>query len=149
MGQLSYDHRRMRLVWLVPCIAAGALFCGCQVNPADQVLGDWKLDASQFKTANLGNKLGSIIKSGNLHFSKDKTFTLNFQEIAKGTYTVNDRTVTLTTQTIDGQPVAKLEAISPVVSKLVTIQGTLGPNGQSLTISANGKPTKFLKVHVK
>lgn len=132
------------LRWLL-FILAIFLIAGCRQNAADMIVGNWKVDPSSVKLPNLSAQLSEIIKSGSLNFGKDKTFSLNFQQSITGTYEVHDLSVTMTTVAIQGQPLAKLEALDQRISKLATIQATLSPDFKSLTMDSGGASTTFHK----
>lgn len=142
---VSANIRFMKNLRWIFLILVVAILMGCQKNPADLLIGDWKVDTSSLKTTNMNPQMSDIIKSGSLHFSKDKSFALTFQQSVTGTYQVNDLTVTMKSTAISGQPIEKLEAIDQRIGKLASITATLSPDGKSLMVSSFGQSTRFIK----
>ncbi|MHB8637852.1 MAG: hypothetical protein ACYC96_15415 [Fimbriimonadaceae bacterium] len=118
-------RRRLALVFAVVSLA-----CGCG-KPAADVIGKWHVDPTAFADADpqYAATSAKFAEALTLEFKADKTFA---GTVLQGTYAVSGNTVTLT-------------PTGPGAASEKPAQATLSNDGQSLTVSYQGKPMKFVR----
>lgn len=130
--------------WLYGSAVAVSLVAGC-ARPESQIVGKWTVDTSAISTGS--SQWDSIAKgfaqSVSIEFKPDHTFHLTLFIAVEGTYTMDGRTVHMRPTKVAGN------AVDPSRPKdrgaTTEMEATLSDDGKTLSVSENGKTTKFIK----
>lgn len=137
------------------------VLAGCQPSPEKQLEGNWKFTNVKLSAAAEKAPMSATIKSSMLaatiDVKPDKTFSMTqMGQPITGTWTIDTRTVTLTTKTISGKTVDELkeqlkkmgmEKAVDALSKPMVLK--LSDDGTKLTGDANGTQIELGKAEAK
>lgn len=137
------------------------LLAGCQPSPEKQVEGNWKI--SEVKLSPAAEKLpgsAAIKKSlleSTLEVKADKSYTMSqMGQPIVGAWTIETRTLNLTTKSVGGKSIEELKAMAKAVGMEKSLDAlskpmllTLSDDGKKLTGDQNGTKFELSKADAK